>query len=208
MKYAFVILGLIILSMYAIIDYQYDANINKDLTETVLRGDISAIRQSIGFLENRHTVPLDYPYVWPLHPDDYDHNTSGFGLRNTPSGIYTGGSLTSNHKGFDLTGVWHSRVIAIADGEVIDNYYPPGNGWRGHPIYGGMIRIKHADGRYSVYAHLSATYVNETDKRFVKQGQVIGRTGRTGLADGEHLHIEIWENGAPIQVLKYLETPE
>lgn len=170
-----------------------------------LKLQLAQTNRIINLLENHYTLPIDYPYIWPLHPDDYAKNTSAFGLRNIPSGVYTGGSRTREHIGFDLIGTWHARVVAIADGEVIDNYYPPGGRWKGHPIYGGMIRIRHEDGRISLYAHLSATYVNETDRRFVKQGQVIGRTGRTGLVDGEHLHLEIWESGVPIQVLKYLE---
>ena len=144
------------------------------------------------------------PYINPVHPEDSIHNTAGFGLGNIPRGVYTGGALTRIHKGLDQAGVWHARIVAVADGEVMDNYYPPGNGWKGHTIYGGMIRIKHDDGRISVYAHLSATYINETDKRFVKQGQVIGRMGNTGLSAGQHLHFELWEDGQPLQPLKYI----
>ena len=207
MKYVFVLLGFIILCMYVVIDYQYDQKIAMSQEIDNLEYLLQLNRRSLGLLEDLWFTPTDYPYTWPLHPDDYDHNTSGFGLRNIPSGVYTGGSLMSFHKGFDLTGVWHARVVAIADGEVIEHWPAPDRYWSGHPVYGGMIKIQHTDGRISLYAHLSATYVNEINKRFVKQGQVIGRIGRTGLADGEHLHLEIWEDGIPVQVLKYLEKP-
>jgi murein DD-endopeptidase MepM/ murein hydrolase activator NlpD len=125
--------------------------------------------------------------------------------QNYKLAIYTGGAVNRDHKGIDISGTWRARILAIADGVVIDNYYPPDDKWKGHPVYGGMIRVLHADGRIVLYAHLSATYVNETTKRFVTQGQVIGRMGNTGISAGQHLHIEIHEpSGTELQPLKYI----
>lgn len=165
---------------------------------------INALKRSIGYLETEITT--EYSYLCPIHKDDYRRMTSPFGMRNIPSGIYTGGSPTRDHLGVDFVGTRRARVIAIADGEVVDRWYvPDGNRRIGHPIMGGMIVIKHSDHIESVYAHLSVIYINETNKRFVKAGQVIGRTGETGLTDGEHLHFEIRKNGISVQPLKYID---
>ena len=164
---------------------------------------INALQRSINYLQTEMTIK--YPYILPIPADDYKYLSSPFGLRDIPAGIYTGGSTVREHQGIDLVGTKYARVIAIADGEVIDRWYvPDGHRRTGHPYYGGMILIKHADDMESVYAHLSVIYVNETNKRFVKKGQVIGRIGETGLTDGEHLHFEIRKNDIPVQPFLYI----
>ena len=61
---------------------------------------------------------------------------------------------------------------------------------------GWSIVIEHLPGLYSVYYHLSELGVNEGD--MVKQGQLIGKSGATGLATGPHLHWEMRLNGSAI----------
>ncbi len=91
------------------------------------------------------------------------------------------------HKGVDIAPMVHNApVYAAADGVVI-THYPACYG--GHPTYGVCIVIKHAEGFYTLYAHLDSTVVREGME--VSKGQYIGNTGNTGISTGEHLHFEI-----------------
>jgi len=115
--------------------------------------------------------------------DEYNISSS-IGFREPPMG----GAEYSMHKGIDLVGPTHCEIRAVANGVIIEHWVPP-NGWyKGHDVYGGMIIIKH-DGFYSLYAHLSQTYIHEG--QVIKAGDIIGRQGATGLVTGEHLHFEL-----------------
>lgn len=144
-------------------------------------------------------------YILPIHKDDFLKYTSPYGLRNVPSGIYTGGSLTREHMALDLIGTWRARIVASANGKVIEKWVVPNRrrGYKGHPIYGGYIVIEHIDGSTTEYAHNSAIYVREGE--IVKQGQVIARQGASGLTDGAHLHFALKIGGVYRNPLKYIE---
>ncbi|WP_042802347.1 M23 family metallopeptidase, partial [Streptomyces sp. C] len=78
-------------------------------------------------------------------------------------------------------------------------------GWAG--AYGYQVVIKHSDGRYSQYAHLSALGVKAGQQ--VSGGQRIGRSGSTGNSSGPHLHFEMRSApgyGSDIDPLKYLRN--
>ena len=108
--------------------------------------------------------------------------TSEFGYRYHPiTGAYT------LHNGIDLVnGNATTAIFASAAGEVvISGSYPD---W-----YGNYVVIKHADGLYTGYAHLSQLSVNQGDT--VNQGQKIGNMGTTGPSTGPHLHFQFFTNG-------------
>ncbi|THB67127.1 MAG: M23 family metallopeptidase [Spirochaetaceae bacterium] len=87
------------------------------------------------------------------------------------------------HKGFDIAEPRSgSPIMAVADG-VIEKVATTFD-------YGQHIWVRHRFGFRSHYAHLSAFRVKEGD--IVKQGQVIGNLGSTGLSTGPHLHLELW----------------
>lgn len=68
--------------------------------------------------------------------------------------------------------------------------------------YGYHLIIDHGNGYRTVYAHLSAFYVDYGEK--VSRGDRIGAVGSTGLSTGPHLHFEVWENGVKVDPLNYL----
>ena len=76
-------------------------------------------------------------------------------------------------------------ILAAADGIVI--VAKKDNGFSGG--YGNYIVISHANGTQTLYSHLSKVSVNVED--VVKQGDEIGKCGRTGRATGNHLHFEV-----------------
>jgi murein DD-endopeptidase MepM/ murein hydrolase activator NlpD len=68
-----------------------------------------------------------------------------------------------------------------------------------------MIRIRHASGLSSGYAHLSKIAIGVHAGQSIRQGDLIGLVGQTGLATGPHLHFEMAQNGKfinPVPALK------
>ncbi|CAL9592919.1 hypothetical protein SUDANB58_05273 [Streptomyces sp. enrichment culture] len=85
------------------------------------------------------------------------------------------------HTGVDFPVPTGTSVKSVAAGRVVSA------GWGGS--YGYQVVIRHTDGRYSQYAHLSAISVR--DGQSVGAGQRIGRSGSTGNSSGPHLHFEV-----------------
>ena len=71
-------------------------------------------------------------------------------------------------------------------------------------VYGKFIIISHADGYQTMYAHLSATSVNQGDH--VSQGSKIGEVGSTGYSTGPHLHFALYKNGRVVNPLDFLKS--
>jgi murein DD-endopeptidase MepM/ murein hydrolase activator NlpD len=63
-------------------------------------------------------------------------------------------------------------------------------------IYGNTVVVDHGYGLMSLYGHLSS--INVTRGQEVERGEVIGRSGATGLAGGDHLHFSIMLQGLPV----------
>lgn len=151
-------------------------------------------------VEPEEIIPTEAKYRFPIATSDYEF-TSPQGIRVSPI-THT----IKSHTGIDIASTWHAQVVSVADGIIIESWPPPDGYFKGHPIYGGMLQIRHEDGSESVYAHLSASYVKEGQQ--VQSGQVIGRIGNTGQSDGEHLHFELHINGKVVNPLLYIEVPE
>jgi murein DD-endopeptidase MepM/ murein hydrolase activator NlpD len=97
------------------------------------------------------------------------------------------------HLGFDLAKLAHSPIPASNDGRVI---------WtQDLGIYGNCIVIDHGYGLQSVYGHLSEFLVKKGD--MVKKGQIIGKTGSTGLAGGDHLHFTMQVDGVQVNAVEW-----
>ena len=117
--------------------------------------------------------------------------SSSFGMRKHP--IL---GFNKMHRGTDFAAPKGTPIMASGDGKVIRSRWCGGGG--------NCIKIKHNSTYTTVYAHLSkfARGIKEGVK--VKQGQIIGYVGSTGLSTGPHLHYEVIENGRKInsQTLK------
>ncbi|GAB2631588.1 hypothetical protein GCM10027168_73620 [Streptomyces capparidis] len=85
------------------------------------------------------------------------------------------------HTGVDFAVPVGTSVKSVSDGTVVSA------GWGG--AYGYQVVVRHADGMYSQYAHLSSVTVREGQR--VGVGQQVGRSGATGNVTGPHLHFEV-----------------
>ncbi len=97
------------------------------------------------------------------------------------------------HLGVDLASLAHSKVPAANHGTVI--FAGPLG------IYGITVVLDHGQGLASVYSHLSQAMVEVGQE--VKKGQVIGITGQTGLAGGDHLHFGVMVNGIFVNPIEW-----
>lgn len=125
--------------------------------------------------------------IWPI--ESYKQISSYFGERIHP---ITG--KQSFHKGIDIPAPQDTDIISCDDGIV--SFSGVMNG------YGNVIKIKHFDGKETLYAHNNLNIVKEGD--IVKVGQVIAKVGTTGNSTGNHLHFETIinnENINPINVV-------
>ncbi|MBQ0826038.1 transglycosylase family protein [Streptomyces tagetis] len=103
------------------------------------------------------------------------------------------------HTGVDFPVPTGTSVKAVAAGRVVSA------GWGGS--FGYQVVVRHADGRYSQYAHLSAISVKEGQS--VGSGQRIGRSGSTGNSTGPHLHFEVRTGpgfGSDVDPVAYLRA--
>ncbi|WP_410536009.1 M23 family metallopeptidase [Streptomyces sp. KL2] len=108
------------------------------------------------------------------------------GVDTTTTYKQAGASWSSGkHSGIDFPANTGTPVRSVGPGTVVTV------GWGG--AYGNQIVIRHDDGKYTQYAHLSATKVSAGQK--VDGGQQIGAVGSTGNSTGPHLHFEA-RNGA------------
>ncbi|MEU6847014.1 M23 family metallopeptidase [Streptomyces sp. NPDC046716] len=104
------------------------------------------------------------------------------------AGYAQGGSMwaTGHHSGQDFAVPTGTSVVAAHGGTVVKT---GGNGAGDGPAYGNAIVIKHGNGTYSQYAHLSRVDVHVGQS--VSTGQHIALSGSTGNSSGPHLHFEI-----------------
>ncbi len=91
------------------------------------------------------------------------------------------------HNGTDYAAPTGTPIKATGDGRVT---FAGVNGG-----YGNMVRIQHGQNYQTVYAHMSRFASGVREGVYVRQGQVVGYVGMTGLATGPHLHYEFYVNG-------------
>ena len=115
--------------------------------------------------------------------------SSSYGKRKHPILGYT-----KLHTGTDFAAPTGTPIMASGDGKVIKA------GWCGGG--GNCVKIKHNSKYQTVYAHMSKFGRGIKKGVRVKQGQIIGYVGSTGMSTGPHLHYEVIENGKKVNSQK------
>lgn len=89
------------------------------------------------------------------------------------------------HLGMDIASTRHVPIKAAGTGIVVFGDYLG--------IYGNMVLIDHGQGLFSLYSHLSQINVSPGD--LLQKGDILGNSGTSGMAGGDHLHFSILVNG-------------
>ena len=114
--------------------------------------------------------------------------SSGFGTRRHPISGYT-----RLHKGTDFAAPTGTPIMAAGNG-VVERASRYGG-------YGHYVRLRHANGFQTAYAHLSRYGAGIKKGRRVRQGDIIGYVGSTGASTGPHLHYEVIKNGKHLNAM-------
>jgi len=158
----------------------YDAYLFKE-------GDTTSVQYFNSLGENLKKAFLKAPL-------SYTRVSSGF----TYSRRHPVTRIVRPHTGVDYAAPKGTPVMSIGDGVVIQKGYAGGGG--------NTVKIKHNATFTTAYLHLSKYGAGVAKGTRVRQGQVIGYVGSTGLSTGPHLDFRVWKNGKPINPLS-MESP-
>ena len=98
-----------------------------------------------------------------------------------------------DHVGFDLSVVARYPIEAANSGRVVLAEY--------FGIYGNAVIIDHGAGLMSLYGHMSS--IDVRPDQHVETGEILGRSGETGLAGGDHLHFGLFLHGVPVNPIEW-----
>lgn len=127
-------------------------------------------------------MDLKFDFDWPV---DRARLTRGFMPDARPR----------PHLGLDLAGPRGTPIFAAHGGRVIY----AGSGFRG---FGRFVIVEYGDDWATFYSHLDKILIKQG--QFIKQGQLIGKMGRTGRATGTHLHFELRRQRKAIDPIAFL----
>lgn len=164
-----------------------DAGLNElvnELRVSLSRAEKEAKLQQMSYAEAFDKYEKNkemYPCIPAIKPMAGYYSMHGFGMRTHP--VY---GVLMMHEGIDIANDVGTPVCATGNGVVE-------SAGRTEAGYGMMIVINHGYGYTTIYGHLSKVLVK--NGQHVNRGQLIARSGRTGVVTGPHLHYEVRRNG-------------
>ena len=136
-------------------------------------------------------------FLWSQPFMRQPHSQAEANFADVRNYIYKGKKIDQQvHLGYDLAVTQHIGVEASNDGKVV--YAAPLG------IYGNCIVVDHGYGLQTIYGHLSKIDVHEGD--VVKRGQVMGLSGMTGMAGGDHIHFAMQLDGVQIDPKEWWDS--
>ena len=147
-------------------------------------GDIS------NYIKDQREIFRATPMGWPAE----GRLTSAFGRRHDPFQDTEG----EFHNGLDIANSLGTPIRATADGVIRVA------SWQGG--YGRLLVVDHARGFRTYFGHNSQLLVKPGDT--VKRGQLVAYMGTSGHSTGYHLHYEVWQNGRPVNPMKFVKAQE
>jgi murein DD-endopeptidase MepM/ murein hydrolase activator NlpD len=167
---------------------ELDPNGSGDMVERFVK-----INSQMRVANNKTLSDLQYKtadkFLWSKPFIRQPHSQAEAHFADLRNYIYHGKKIDQQvHLGYDLAVTQHVGVQASNDGKVV--YAAPLG------IYGNCIVVDHGYGLQTIYGHLSRIDVHEGD--VVKQGQVMGLSGQTGMAGGDHIHFAMQLDGVQI----------
>lgn len=145
----------------------------------------------IGALADPNAPSADGSIGSPFSDDWRGKVTSEFGYRKNPFG----GSGGEGHTGLDMGAAKGTPIRAVQSGTVLFVRYKTTG-------YGYHLAIDHGGGLVTLYGHCSEILV--TEGQTVSAGDTVAKVGSTGRSTGNHLHLEVIQNGVPQNPRSYL----
>ena len=190
-------------------------NYNIVYTEEIIDGEVEGVNsiKAARFTHNKKPF-FAFSYDQGLGNDFFDEN--GKSLRKTflrsPLKFYRISSRYKkkrfhpvlkrykDHLGTDYAAPTGTQIFSVADGKVTEARYTRNNGY--------YVKIRHNNIFSTQYLHMSKFAKGIKPGRVIKQGQVIGYVGSTGLATGPHVCFRFWRNGRQVDPYKQNDLPE
>jgi murein DD-endopeptidase MepM/ murein hydrolase activator NlpD len=167
---------------------ELDPNGAGDPVERFVRVNSAMRRSNNQTLSDLRLKTVDR-FLWSHPFIRQSHSQAEASFAEVRNYIYQGKKIDQQvHLGYDLAVTQNIGVEASNDGKVV--YAAPLG------IYGNCIVLDHGYGLQSIYGHLSRIDVHDGD--MVKQGQVMGLSGQTGMAGGDHIHFAMQLDGVQI----------
>jgi murein DD-endopeptidase MepM/ murein hydrolase activator NlpD len=142
-------------------------------------------------------LKTDNRFLWSQPFARQSHSKAESSFADERNYIFQGKKIDQQvHLGYDLAVTQHVGVEASNDGRVV--YAAPLG------IYGNCIVVDHGYGLQTIYGHLSQIAVHEGD--MVKRGQVMGTSGMTGMAAGDHIHFSMQLDGIQIDPKEWWDS--
>jgi murein DD-endopeptidase MepM/ murein hydrolase activator NlpD len=167
---------------------ELDPNGSGDLVERFVKINSEMRRANNKTLADLRLKTADH-FLWSQPFRQQSNSKVEANFADVRNYIYQGKKIDQQvHLGYDLSITQHVGVEATNDGRVV--YAAPLG------IYGNCIVVDHGYGLQSIYGHLSQIDVHEGD--MVKRGQIMGKSGMTGMAGGDHIHFSMQLEGIQI----------
>ncbi|PTQ16813.1 hypothetical protein CWO33_04100 [Vibrio splendidus] len=149
-----------------------------------------AMRGADDNIYNENGYKINNDYVFPL-PKHYRVSSSFDLNRKHPIT-----NRIAPHFGTDYATPIGTEIHSLSDGVVLKSRY--------NRFAGNYLTIKHTDGNYARYLHLSERHVLAGE--YITKGQIIGHTGNSGRTTGPHLHLELSVAGVPVNFEQYINA--
>ena len=163
----------------------------------------------VAMIEMRHKKHYIYLNKDGRYYDEKGHEVEGFLLARPVRGARISSYFTKRrfhpvlhkwkaHLGIDYAARRGTPIVAAGSGRII---------WAGRMgSYGNLVKIRHADGYETRYAHMKSFRRGIRRGKYVKKGQTIGYVGTTGRSTGPHLHFELRKRGRAINPLRVVQV--
>jgi murein DD-endopeptidase MepM/ murein hydrolase activator NlpD len=154
---------------------------------------VRAEEEKVAAILAEHTPGLLWTQIFSRPVDVQYQTSSAFGTRRS----YDGGPVSSYHAGQDFS--VPPDIPVVAPGDAVVALAEP------LIVRGNAVILNHGGGVYTGYWHLNEIKV--TPGQMVKQGEVLGLVGNTGLSTGAHLHWEMRIFGIAVDPMQFLDEP-
>jgi len=163
----------------------------------------------VAMVEMKHKKHYIYLNDDSRYYDEKGHEVEGFLLARPVRGARISSYFTKRryhpvlhkwkaHLGIDYAARRGTPIVAAGSGKII---YASRMG-----SYGNLVKIRHADGYETRYAHMKSFRRGIRKGKYVKKGQTIGYVGTTGRSTGPHLHFELRKRGRAINPLRVVQV--
>ncbi len=151
--------------------------------------------ETVAYLDHFHRDGASLRTMFLKMPVPYGRISSPF----SSARLHPVLGYTRAHRGTDYAAPLGTEIYAVGDGVITIRQ------WQGG--YGNFVKIRHANGYETAYGHMNGFASGQSVGTHVRQGEIIGYVGSTGLSTGPHVHFEMIRNGTQVNPADEIVPP-